>query len=214
MELGFAAVAALLYLAWLTDRRELLWAAFVLGLGFASGLSLSGHSAADAGHSWLSELADWVHLSAATLWVGGLVQLAIVVWPAAPELRRTAFLRFSRLATVLVALLLVAGTYLSILRLPHLHDLWSTGYGHVLLVKLSLVALAFAWGAVHHFVAVPRIQRGGIEREGVLGVLSRSMIGESAVAMAVLLAAAVLVDSKPPAQPVPGPAVAVQTTPR
>lgn len=209
MELGFAFVAALLYLAWLTGRRALLWPAFLLGLGFASGLSLSGHSAADAGHSWLSELADWVHLSAATLWVGGLVQLAIVVWPAAPELRRTAFLRFSRLATVLVALLLVAGTYLSILRLPHVRDLWATGYGHVLLVKLSLVAFALAWGGVHRFVAVPRI-----EREGVLGVLSRSMVGESAVAMAVLLVAAVLVDSKPPAQPVPRAPVAVQIAPR
>jgi copper transport protein len=209
MELGFAGVTALLYLAWLTDRRGLLWPAFVLGLAFASGLSLSGHSAADAGHSWLSELADWVHLCAATLWVGGLVQLAAVVWPAAPELRRTAFLRFSRLATVLVALLLVAGTYLSILRLPQVRDLWSTGYGHVLLVKLSLVALALGWGAVHHFVAVPKI-----ERDGALAALSRSMVGESAVAMAVLLAAAVLVDSKPPAQPAQRAPVAVQTAPR
>ena len=49
MTLGFALVAALLFLAWLTDRRALLWAAFALGLVFASGLSLSGHSAADAG---------------------------------------------------------------------------------------------------------------------------------------------------------------------
>ena len=209
MELGFAFVTALLYLAWLTGRRVLLWPAFLLGLGFASGLSLSGHSAADAGHSWLSELADWVHLSSATLWVGGLVQLAVVIWPAAPELRRVAFLRFSRVATVLVALLLVAGTYLSILRLPHVHDLWTTGYGHVLLVKLSLVALALGWGGAHHFLAVPRI-----EREGVLGALSRSLVGESAVAMAVLLVAAVLVDSKPPAQPVPRAPVAVQTVPR
>jgi copper transport protein len=206
MELGFALVAALLYLGWLTERRVLLWPAFVLGLGFASGLSLSGHSAADAGHSWLSELADWVHLSAATLWVGGLVQLVAVVWPAAPALRREAFLRFSRLATVLVALLLTAGTYLSILRLPTVHSLWTTGYGHVLLVKLGLVALALGWGAVHHFLAVPRI-----ERDGVLGRLSRSMLGESAVAMAVLLAAAVLVDSKPPPQPAPQPPVAAHS---
>jgi copper transport protein len=197
MELGFALVAALLYLAWLTGRQALLWPAFLLGLAFASGLSLSGHSAADAGHSRLSELADWVHLSAATLWVGGLVQLVAVVWPAAPELRRVAFLRFSRLATVLVALLLAAGTYLSVLRLPHVHDLWRTGYGHVLLVKLGLVALALSWGAVHHFVAAPRVAR-----EGVPGRLSRSLAGESAVAMAVLLVAAVLVDSKPPPQPV------------
>jgi copper transport protein len=196
MELGFALIAALIYLAWLVEREAFLWAAFVLGLVFVSGLSLSGHSAADAGHSWVSELADWVHLSAAMLWVGGLVQLAVVVWPASPELRRDAFLRFSRLATVLVALLVGAGTYLSILRLPHLHDLWTSGYGHVLLVKLGLVSLALAWGAGHHFLAVPRIQR-----EGVMGLLGRTLVGESAVAMAVLLAAAILTDSSPPAQP-------------
>jgi copper transport protein len=195
MELGFALVTALLFLAWLTDRRALLWAAFAIGLGFSSGLSLSGHSADGA---WPGELADWVHLTAATLWVGGLVQLAAVVWPAAPQLRRDALVRFSRLATVLVALLLGAGTYLSIERLPQVQDLWRTGYGHVLLVKLGLVALALAWGAGHRFLAVPRIERGG-----AVGVLSRTLVGESAVAMAVLLAAAVLVDSKPPPQQAP-----------
>jgi copper transport protein len=196
MEMGFALVSALVYLAWLTDRDAFLWVAFALGLVFVSGLSLSGHSAADAHHSWLSELADWVHLSSAMLWVGGLVQLAVVVWPAWPELRATAFRRFSRLATVLVALLLAAGTYLSILRLPHVHDLWTTGYGHVLLVKLGLVALALSWGAAHHFIAVPRI-----ERPGMAGTLARTLVGESAVAMSVLLAAAILTDSKPPPQP-------------
>ena len=53
-----------------------------------------------------------MHLSAASLWVGGLVSLVVAVWLVAPELRREAFLRFSRLATVLVALVLAAGTYL------------------------------------------------------------------------------------------------------
>jgi len=206
MELGFALVAALIYLAWLVERVWLLWAAFALGLAFASGLSLSGHSAADAHHSWVSELADWVHLSAAMLWVGGLVQLAIVVWPTAPELRGSSFRRFSRVATVCVALLLAAGTYLSVLRLPHVHDLWTTGYGHVLLVKLGLVALALAWGAGHQFLALPRI-----ERAGVVGTVARTLVGESAVAMAVLLAAAILTDSKPPPQPVPAPPVAVSS---
>ena len=204
MELGFALVSALIYLAWLTDRNAFLWASFVLGLAFVSGLSLSGHSAADAHHSWLSELADYVHLSSATLWVGGLVQLAVVVWPAWPDGRRTAFLRFSRLATVLIALILVAGTYLSILRLPHVHDLWTTGYGHVLLVKLGLVALALTWGAAHHFLAVPRI-----EKPGVVGVLGRTLVAESLVAMSVLLLAAILTDSKPPPQPVKTPVAAV-----
>jgi putative copper export protein len=198
MTLGFALVTAFLFLAWLADRTSLLWPALVLGLGFASGLSLSGHSAVDAGASWKSELADWVHLCAACLWIGGLVQLALVVLPLAPTLRRRAFLRFSTFATVLVALLLAAGIYLSILRLPHLRDLWSTGYGHVLLVKLGLVSLALAWGGVHRLLAVPQVARGG---EGLFPRLPRSVLGESFAGMAVLLAAAVLVDSKPPSRP-------------
>jgi putative copper export protein len=198
MTLGFALVAAFLYLAWLTDREVLLWPALLLGLGFASGLSLSGHSAVDAGSSRFSELADWLHLTAATLWIGGLVQLAAVVWPTAPELRRSAFIRFSRLATVLVAILVVAGTYLSILRLPNVHDLWTANYGRVLLVKLGLVSVALAWGALHKLVALPAVERG----DGwILKRLPRSLAAESAVAMAVLLAAAVLVDSKPPPRP-------------
>jgi copper transport protein len=193
MTLGFALVTALLFLAWLTDREVLLWPAFLLGLGFASGLSLSGHSAADAGSSWKSELADWAHLSAATLWIGGLVQLVVVVWPLLPDLRRSAFLAFSRLATVCVAVLLLAGVYLAILRLPQLSDLWTTGYGQILLVKIGLVGLALAWGGLHRLVAVPAVSKGG-----VLPRLRASLVGESMVGMTVLLVAAVLVNGNPP----------------
>ena len=210
MTLGFALVTALLFLAWLTERSLLLWPAFIIGLVFASGLSLSGHSAADAGSSWKSELADWAHLSAACLWIGGLVQLTVVVWPLLPDLRRAAFLSFSRLATVCVGVLLVAGVYLSIVRLPQLHDLWTTGYGQVLLVKIGLVSLAFAWGGLHKLVAVPAMTRGS---GGVLGRLRGSLVGESMVGMAVLLAAAVLVNSKPPTQPAPPPPAASSVQP-
>jgi copper transport protein len=193
MTLGFALVTALLFLAWLTDREVLLWPAFLLGLGFVSGLSLSGHSAADRGSSWKSELADWGHLSAACLWIGGLVQLVVVVWPLLPQLRRAALLAFSRLATVCVAVLLLAGTYLAILRLPRLNDLWTTGYGHVLLVKIGLVALALAWGGLHNLLVVPKVESGGIVPR-----LRASLLGESMVGMAVLLVAAILVNAKPP----------------
>jgi copper transport protein len=204
MTLGYALVSALVFLAWLTDREWLLWPAFVLALGFASGLSLSGHSAADAGSSWLSQLADWLHLSAASLWVGGLVQLAFVVWPLEPELRRRAFLRFSRLATLLIVVLLSAGVYLSVLRLPRLSNLWNEGYGQVLLVKLGLVSLALLWGAAHHFLVRPALERGAPP----FARLPRSLAGESAVGMAILLAAAVLVDTKPPPQPPQQPTLA------
>jgi copper transport protein len=209
MTLGFALAAALLYLSWLLEKRAFLWLAFAVSLGFAAGLSLSGHSAADAGSSWKSELADWVHLSAACLWLGGLLQLALVVWPLAPGLRREAFLRYARLAPVLIALLVTAGIYLSILRLPHLSDLWAEDYGHVLLVKLGLVSVALAWGGLHHTFARPLVERG----HPIVGKLSRSLLGEASVGMAVLLAAAVLVDSKPPPQPAPQPSQAVTVSP-
>jgi len=194
MTLGFALVAALLFLAWLSERSWLLWSAFLLALAFSSGLSLSGHSAVDPGSSWKTELADWVHLSAAMLWVGGLVQLALTVWPVAPELRRSAFLGFSRLATVLLGLLLSAGIYLSLARFPRLADLWRFDYGRVLLVKLSLVAAALAWGAVHHVLVRPRITKGAADRTGIWNTL----LGESTVAVTVLLLTAVLVNTAPP----------------
>jgi copper transport protein len=186
MELGFAVLTALLFLAWLTGRRALLWAAFAIGLGLASGLSLSGHSSATRAES----VADWFHLCAAMLWIGGLVQLAVVARTA------TAFRRFSRLATVCVAVLILAGTYLTIERFPTLSDLWTTHYGHILLIKLGLVCVALLWGAAHQFLVLPRLEHVG-------GRVGRSLLAESAVAMSVLLVAAILVDSKPPERPLP-----------
>ncbi len=195
MTLVFALVLALVYLSWLLDRVEPLVPAFLLSVVFVGGLSLSGHDAVDRGSSWKTEIADWVHLSAASLWIGALATMAVLLWSGAPELRRVTFLRFSRLATVLIALVLGAGVYLSVVRLPHLADLWTTGYGRVLLVKLALVGLALLWGAFHHFFVRPAIERGG---GGVLARVGRSLVAESMVGTAVLLLAAILVDSRPP----------------
>jgi copper transport protein len=195
MSLVFALVLALVYVSWLLDRVEPLVPAFALAAVFVGGLSLSGHDAVDPGSSWKTEIADWVHLSAASLWIGALATMAILLWGGAPELRKVAFLRFSRLATVLIALVLGGGVYLSIVRLPHLADLWGTGYGRVLLVKLGLVSLALLWGAFHHFLVRPALERAD---GGFLSRIRRSLVAESMVGMTVLLLAAILVDTRPP----------------
>jgi putative copper export protein len=72
----------------------------------------------------------------------------------------------------------------------------------VLIVKLSLVSVALLWGAFHKFVIGPALVRAD---SGFLSRIGRSLIGESVAGMAVLLVAAVLVDSKPPPRPVPAP---------
>jgi copper transport protein len=198
MTLAFALVLALVFLSWLLDRVEPLVPAFAIALVFVGGLSVSGHDAVDAGSSWKTEVADWVHIAAASLWIGGLATMAGLAWFGAPQLRRSMFMRFSQMATVLIALVLAAGTYLGIVRLPHLHDLWTASYGRVLLVKLGLVGFALLWGAFHKFVIGPALDRAD---DGFLSRIGRSLVGESLVGVAVLLAAAVLVDSKPPPRP-------------
>ncbi len=200
MTLGFAFVSALLFLAWLLDRELLLVPALLLSAGLLAGLSVSGHDGVDPGSSWKTELADWVHISAASLWLGGLAALTIAVWPCAPQLRTRVFVRFSRLATILVGLVLAAGTYLALVRVPHLAQLWTTGYGEVLLIKIGLVTSAVLFGAFHHFLVRPRLTTAS---EGFLARIGTSIAGETMIGVAVLLVAAVLVDSKPPPRPLP-----------
>lgn len=195
MTLAAALVGCLLTLAWVRGSRGPLWPALALALGVVSGFSLSGHSASQPNSSLLSVSADWVHASAASVWIGGVVMLAAVGWRLDRADRAEAFLRFSRIAAVLVGAVLVAGIYLGTLRLRTVDDLWSTAYGQVLLVKTALVTLALAWGAAHRVLVRPLLQRG-LEPRG--GRVARSLLGESIVGSAVLLLAAVLANTGPP----------------
>lgn len=199
--LGFGVVATLLLFSWVADLLALRVPALVLAVLLSTGISLSGHQATLPDSSWVSELADWLHLVSAAVWVGGLAALAFVVWPVAPMLRRRAFLGFARLAVGLVAVTVLAGGYLALVRLPTVADLWETDYGRLLLLKLAIVALALSWGGVHHFLVRPRLEAGEQPR------VRPSLVGEALVALAVLLVAAVLTNATPP--PVPsGPSAA------
>jgi len=192
MTFGFGVVAALLMLSWVFDRTEPKWAALGLSLVLLSGLSLSSHQATEPNSSKLSEFADWLHLVAACVWVGGVVTLAFCVWPAAPTLRRRAFIGFSKIAVALVGVMVLAGAYLAYVRLPAVSDLWTTDYGRLLLFKSALVGIALAWGGFHHTFVRPRLEAG--EDPPV----RPSLVGESLVAITVLLAVALLVNAAPP----------------
>lgn len=193
MTLGFAAITSLVFFAWLTDReRVFLPASLGLAVLFASGLSLSGHSAVDRGASKGSEIADWIHLVGACAWAGGILQLVVVFLVAREDARR-AFARFAQLAPLAMVPLLGAGIYLSILRLTAPSDLVETRYGVILLIKLCLVVLALAWAGFHHFVLRPRL-----DRPAAVGRARGSLAGEGAVGVAILLLAAFLVNAAPP----------------
>ena len=91
MTLGFALVLALVYLAWLLDRVVFLVPAFVLSLVFVAGLSVSGHDAVDPARRGRPRSPTGCTSPAASLWIGGLATMAVLVWFGAPELRRQAF---------------------------------------------------------------------------------------------------------------------------
>jgi putative copper export protein len=59
-------------------------------------------------------------------------------------------------------------------------------------VKVGIVALALAWGGIHHTFVRPRLEAGGQPR------VRASLLGESGVALAVLLVAAMLTNGTPP----------------
>ena len=161
MTLGFALVAALVYLAWLLERTVLLVPALVLALGFVAGLSVSGH---DGRRSRLV-LEERGRRLGAPLGGDSVDRWLVDARRHLARRGRAAAASCSsasrRLAVVLVALVLAAGVYLAIVRLPRLHDLWTQSYGQVLRVKIALVAVVLAWGAAHHFLVRPALERAG-----------------------------------------------------
>lgn len=191
--LGVAFVGGLLSLAWLTGSRRALWVSLGVSLALVASFSLSGHSASSS--PGIAVVVDWLHAAAASIWIGGLVALGVVAWRLDALARRDAFVRFSRLATVLVGIVLAGGLYLAVLRLHAPSDLWTSTYGRVLLLKLGLVATALGWGAFHHTVVRPRLI---CDENALGGRVGRSLLGESMVGAAILLATAALVSARPP----------------
>jgi putative copper resistance protein D len=163
-------VLAALWIGWWVGKARLrsrTIPALMLGLATVVAMtrSASGH-AADWGDLTLPELNDWLHLLAASLWGGGLLALSLVVLPTAiklPELRRPLIAaiarRFSALAGVALAGVLLTGLYNAWLQVGSVRAMWETPYGRTLLAKLLLVLVLLALGASNRFISVPLLQR-------------------------------------------------------
>ena len=135
-------------------------------------VSFASHAAADPAPI-LPVVADWIHLLAAAVWVGGLTHFAVGLWalraqraslmPASLRTQFTALLipRFSALALASVALLTVTGVYSAYLRIGTLQALVSTPYGWALIVKLAVAAPMVAMGAINLLIVTPNMRRGG-----------------------------------------------------
>jgi copper transport protein len=178
------------------DRRALTALTLVLGAGMALTPSFSGH-ASTAGT--LAIVSDIAHVIAAALWTGGLGFLVVALvlarddrWPLATR----AVPRFSNLAVVSVATLLIAGVINGYLQVRTWSALWETEYGVLLLAKIALVVPLLGLGAYNNRYAVPRL------KAGIASVLERRRFltaagVELAIMIAVVAVTAVLINAEP-----------------
>jgi copper resistance protein D len=114
-------------------------------------------------------LSVWIHVIAATIWVGGMLFLTLVVvpWLRGPG-RATglAFLResgrrFRHIAWICFALLIVTGAFNLSMRGVSLASFIDTGwlgssFGRLVLLKLGFFAVVLLLSALHDFVIGPR----------------------------------------------------------
>jgi copper transport protein len=170
-------------------------------------LGLSGHPAQTAPRG-LALALDWTHVSAASVWLGGLIGL-LVLWSAARRGRRMRALalvvpRFSRVALGAVLVIVATGALQTIQHLPTLSSLWDTGYGRSILVKVGLLGLALVLGAINLLVTTPRLAAAGARDDPALGgggarLLRRTVSGEVFLVASTVFAAGVLTSLPPPA---------------
>jgi copper transport protein len=187
---------------------------------------LAGHAAQTSPRGAML-LFDWLHLSAGSIWVGGLIGL-LVLWRSFPVARRVAGLvvcvpRFSNTAFVSVLVLIGSGIGASLVHLPTFASLWQTSYGQALLVKIGLLAAAMLLAAGNLLRTRPRLLAYRERPElapGAAALLRRLVAGEVLLVVAAVVAAAVLSSLPPPSKALaqvggasahvgPGPVVAV-----
>ena len=184
-------------------------AALVALLGFLCLTpALAGH-AATLDPSWVLVPANFLHVLAMAVWVGG-VALLLLALPSAtrvlePEDRTPVLAgsvsRFSTVALAAVAVLVASGTVQAILDLEAFGDLVHSAFGRAILVKIGLLVALIGLGAWNRQRTRPRLDALAARRAtpGAAGVeLRRALRAELVLMLAVLSVTAALVSYAPP----------------
>lgn len=190
------------------------WIAFGLSLLILLTISLGSHAAAEP-KPIIPVTADFIHLVAASIWVGGLTHFVAGMRAARrfePPFRTWLTARliphFSALALISVGVLSLTGLYSAVLRVGSLEALNTTLYGRALIGKLIIILPMITIGAVNLLGITPAMKKAaaldltGLSNLSGLTVADRFRnIITSEVTLGVLLFLSVSVlTSLPPAQ--------------
>jgi copper transport protein len=170
----------------------------VVGLAAAGGMlvhAMAGHAAAPSSLRLLNVAAQWTHLLAVGVWIGGLAWLLAGLRGRARADQRAVAVRFSKLAGAGLAVVVVTGLARSVDELGGWRALVHSGFGRALGVKLALFAVLLLLGALNRYRLMPALEIPA--RRRATGRLRRSVGGELWLAAGVLLAAALLSELPP-----------------
>ncbi|WP_246627354.1 copper resistance protein CopC [Paenibacillus solanacearum] len=123
-------------------------------------------------------LLDWLHLAAASVWVGGLL-LMLVLWSTAREEARRLYGAFSLAALLSIILLIVSGVASVFIFLPDIAYVTETAWGTYLLVKSGLVLLVVITATLIRFAYRRR-------KEASVGLLVRTDGGLMSLIVAIV----------------------------
>lgn len=179
----------------------------LLPLPFAFGLvaipAFAGHAFDRSQPRWWSAVVDMAHVSAAAVWLGGLLTLAVAVPRVArtvPRETRSGFSRelverFSTVALVSVAVVASSGFVRAVFELDRVGQVWSSAYGRTLLVKTALLVVLLGVARQTRHRLVPRTSLPATSE--VAPQLRRSIRIEIGLLVGVLIAVAVLTELPP-----------------
>jgi putative copper resistance protein D len=196
--LGLIAAAFVLVasaLAQVKARRMLLGVLWLVSVVLLVSLARISHASA-ATERPFGVLGDVLHLCAAGLWIGGLVPLTIFLarvrgsFSLGEKVVRVVR-RFSTLSLWCVTVLIVSGISNSWLLVGSVHALFTTPYGRLLLVKLTLFGMLLGFGARNRFLVKAKLPKLLADPD-LLSQLRRNVVCEIYLGVAVVVIVACL----------------------
>ncbi len=144
---------------WKLDARS--WPALLAVALIVMSFWFDGHTVSK-GIRPVHAIVNSVHVLAGSVWVGGVVAMAVVVWSRfrarRPVRAMELVVRFSTVATIALAAVVLAGGAMAVLVLDSFGELTGTEWGQILLLKTGAVGLAMLGGAYNHFRLLPALE--------------------------------------------------------
>ncbi|MGH9964649.1 MAG: copper resistance D family protein, partial [Nitrososphaeraceae archaeon] len=151
------------------------------------------HNAAAEFLPWLAISADWFHVMAVSIWLGGVFYISLILLRTIrtssndltygreldttdeQKVVRNSFVLalmlpyFSMIAIICLGVIGISGLYMALIQLQSTDSLFDSLYGNILILKLCVIAPMIALGAYHqiklHVVMVQIAKRGSKSQE-------------------------------------------------